>query len=342
MQDRSKIVDIGGGYTPLQKANRLAEILGLSSLYIKNDSVNPTFSFKDRPASVAVSKALEFGFRAVGCASTGNLAAAVAAHAAKAGIPCYVYVPSSVEVNKIVQAESYGANIVKVEGTYDDANRLAAQAAEKNNWAFANINIRPYYVEGSKTFAFEIAEQLSWERVDHAVIPLGSGALINAIRKGFDEIAKIGLIGDWNVKLTGAQPEGCAPIVHAFKSDSGRVIPVEHPRTIAESLAIGEPGDGEYAVKTIKSSGGFAESVTDAEILEAINLLARTEGIFTEPAGGVTVAVLKKLVDKGAILHDESVVCYITGNGLKTVQTFTSYTGSNLKLELDKPVGIVG
>jgi len=335
VQDWSKVVDIGGGFTILQKSVRLGKILGLKNLYFKNDSVNPTFSFKDRPASVAVSKALEFGFKAVGCASTGNLAAAVAAHAARADLPCYVFIPSTVEPNKVIQAEAYGAKIVKVDGTYDNANRLATQAAEKNNWAFVNINIRPYYVEGSKTLAFEVVEQLDWEVPDHAIVPLGSGALINAIRKGFGELEKIGLTSNGNVKLTGVQAEGCAPIVHAFKSHSDRVVPVEHPKTVAESLAIGEPGDGEYAVRTIRQSGGFAESATDAEILEAIRLLAETEGIFTEPAGGVTVAALKKLVENGFISPDEKVVCYITGNGLKTVQTFTAYKRSTSeKLEL--------
>lgn len=336
IQDSSNIVDIGGGYTILQKSTKLAKILGLNNLYFKNDSVNPTFSFKDRPASVAVSKALEFGFTAVGCASTGNLAAAVAAHAAKAGLPCYIFIPSSVELNKVVQAETYGAKIIKIDGTYDDANRLAAQAAEKNNWAFANINIRPYYVEGSKTLAFEVAEQLNWEAPDHVIVPLGSGAMINAIRKGFAELSKIGLHGNWKVKLTGAQPEGCAPIVHAFRSQSNRIIPIERPRTIVESLAIGDPGDGEYAVRTIRQSGGFAESAADIEILEAIRLLARTEGIFTEPAGGVTVAVLKKLIDIGAISPDEKTVCYITGNGLKTIQTLAGFkrpSPENLEVE---------
>jgi threonine synthase len=320
VQDKTKIVDLGAGYTILHECKRLAKALGLKTLYAKNDSVNPTFSFKDRPATVAASKAVEFNAKAFGAASTGNLAAAVAAHAAKAGLPCYVFVPADIEPSKIVQASTYGAKIVAVKGTYDEANRLAAQAAETYDWAFANINVRPYYVEGSKTLAFEVCEQLGWKTPDHVVVPMGSGALLSAIQRGFNEFKKLDLIDDAKVRVSGAQPSGVAPIVNAFKSNSNDVIPIEYPNTIAKSLAVGDPGSGFEAVTTIRQSGGTAETATDAEIVDAIKLLAKTEGIFTEPAGGVTVAVLKKLAESGDISPNEKVVCYITGNGLKATE----------------------
>jgi threonine synthase len=320
IQDKTKIVDLGAGYTILHECKRLAKALGLKTLYAKNDSVNPTFSFKDRPATVAASKAVEFNAKAFGAASTGNLAAAVAAHAAKAGLPCYVFVPADIEPNKIVQASTYGAKIVAVRGTYDEANRLAAQAAENYDWAFANINVRPYYVEGSKTLAFEVCEQLGWETPDHVVVPMGSGALLCAIQRGFNEFKRLDLIENSKIRVSGAQPSGVAPIVNAFKSNSNEVIPIEYPDTIAKSLAVGDPGSGFEAVTTIRQSGGTAETATDAEIVDAIKLLAKTEGIFTEPAGGVTVAVLKKLAESGDISPDEKVVCYITGNGLKATE----------------------
>ena len=333
VQDKTKIVDLGAGYTILHKCNRLAKALGLKTLYAKDDSVNPTYSFKDRPATVAASKALEFNAKAFGAASTGNLAAAVAAHAAKAGLPCYVFIPADIEPNKIVQASTYGAKIVAVKGTYDDANRLAAQAAETYDWAFANINIRPYYVEGSKTLAFEVCEQLGWETPDHVVVPIGSGALLCAIWRGFKQFKKLNLIEDTKIRVSGAQPSGCAPVVNAFKSNSNDVAPIEYPDTIAKSLAVGDPGDGLNAVKTIRQSGGTAESVTDTEILDAIKLLAKTEGIFTEPAGGVTVAVLKKLAESGEISPDEKVVCYVTGNGLKATETILNHIPKPVEVE---------
>ncbi len=313
-------MDLGSGYTTLHKCKRLAHALGLKTLYAKNDSVNPTYSFKDRPATVAASKAVEFNAKAFGAASTGNLAAAVAAHAAKAGLPCYVFIPANIEPSKIVQASTYGAKIVAVKGTYDEANRIAAQAAEKYNWAFANINMRPYYVEGSKTLAFEVCEQLGWESPDHVVVPMGSGALLSAIQRGFNQFKELNLIGDKKIRVSGAQPSGCAPIVNAIKSNSKDVLPIEYPDTIAKSLAVGDPGSGFEAIKTIRQSGGTAEFATDAEIVDAIKLLAKTEGIFTEPAGGVTVAVLNKLAESGDISPDEKVVCYITGNGLKATE----------------------
>lgn len=333
VQDISKIVDLGAGCTILHKCDRLAKAIGLKTLYVKDDTVNPTFSFKDRPATVAVSKALELGAKAVGCASTGNLAAATAAHAAKAGLPCYVFIPADIELNKIVQAVTYGAKVLAVRGTYDDANRLAAQAAETYDWAFVNINIRPYYVEGSKTLAFEVCEQLGWRTPDRVIVPAASGALLCAIWRGFKEFKGLDLINDLNVKVICAQPAGCSPIVNAFKSNITEVMPIEHPNTIAKSLAIGDPGDGIYAIKAIRESGGVAESVTDAEIIDSIKLLAKTEGIFTEPAGAVTVATLKKLVSSGEIAVDEEIVCYVTGNGLKTTEAVLSYIPKPIEIE---------
>ena len=321
LNDKDCIVDLGAGHTILHQCTRLADSLGIKELFIKDDTVNPTNSFKDRPASVAVSKALEFGAVAVGCPSTGNLAAAVAAHAAKAGLPCYVFIPTNTELNKVLQATLYGAKIVAVDGTYDEANRLAAQAAEEYKWALANINLRPYYVEGSKTLAFETCEQLGWKAPDSIVVPLGSGALLCALDRGFNQFKELGLIKDEPIRLIGAQASGCAPIADAFKSGSDDVEPIEHPDTIAKSLAIGDPGDGFYALKAIRRSGGVAESTTDEEILDAIKLLAETEGIFAEPAGGVTVAVLKKLVETGKVQSDEVVVCCVTGSGFKAADT---------------------
>jgi len=324
---------LGAGYTILHKSQRLAKLLGIKDLYFKDDTVNPTYSFKDRPATVGVSKALEFGVEAVGCASTGNLAGATAAHAAKAGIPCYIFVPVGIELNKIVQASTYGAKIIVVKGTYDDANRLAAQAAENHNWALLNINIRSYYVEGSKTLAYEVCEQLDWNPPDHVIVPTASGALLCAISKGFKEFCELGLIKENRVKISCAQPYGCSPIVSAFKTGSSEILPVEHPETIAKSLAIGEPGDGAYTLRTVQETGGSAESVTDSEIVNAIQLLAKTEGIFTEPAGGVALATLKKLVGQGDISPDEKIVCYITGNGLKTTETLLNHIPKPVEVE---------
>ena len=319
--DPSLIVSIGAGMTPLLKAERLGRELGLRHLYIKNDSVNPTFSFKDRPAGVAVSKARELGLKAVGCASTGNLASATAAHAARGGLPCHIFAPSDIEMAKIVQALSYGADYIAVDGTYDDANRIAAQIGERRRIGVVNINLRSYYVEGSKTLAFEVAEQLGWQAPDHLVIPVGSGAMLNAICKGFEELEHASLIRDCNaIHPHAAQPQGCSPVVDAFASN-GPVVPVERPNTVAKSLAIGDPGDGWYVLKRLRQYGGQARLCTDEEILDAIQLLARTEGIFTEPAGGVAVAVLKKMAEDGTIPPDETAVCYVTGNGLKATDS---------------------
>jgi len=321
IEKKSNIISIDAGMTPLSKAEKLGDALGLKNLYIKNDSVNPTFSFKDRPAGVAISKAKEFGLSAVGCASTGNLAAATAAHAAKGGFPCHIFAPSDIEMAKIAQALSYGANYIAVDGTYDDANRIAAQIGDSKGIGIVNINMRSYYVEGSKTLAYEVAEQLDWQVPDQLIVPVGSGAMLNAICKGFEELQTISLLDDVsNMHMIAAQPHGCAPIVDAFKKNSKDIIPVEHPDTVAKSLAIGDPGDGRYVLKRLQQYNGFAEESNNKEILDAILLLARTEGIFTEPAGGVSVAVLQKMVEQGKIDKNDSVVCYVTGNGLKATE----------------------
>ena len=322
IENKSNIVSINAGMTPLVKAKSLGEKLGLNNLYIKNDSVNPTFSFKDRPAGVAISKAKEFGLSAVGCASTGNLASATAAHAAKGGFPCHIFAPSDIEMAKIAQALSYGANYVAVDGTYDDANRIAAQIGDSKGIGIVNINMRSHYVEGSKTLAYEVAEQLDWNVPDQLIVPVGSGAMLNAICKGFEELQTVSLLNDVsNMHMIAAQPHGCAPIVDAFKSHSKEVIPVEIPDTIAKSLAIGDPGDGRYVLKRLEQYNGYAEEANNKEILDAIILLAKTEGIFTEPAGGVSVSVLQKMIEQGKIDKNDNVVCYVTGNGLKATES---------------------
>ena len=317
LRNKNNIVDIGAGYTPLHKADKLAKKLGLNNLFIKNDTVNPSFSFKDRPAGVAVSKSIELGLEAVGSPSTGNLASATAAHAARAGIPCYIFIPHDIEQAKILQVQAYGANIIPINGTYDDANRLAAYAGDKYNIGIVNINLRTYYVEGSKTLAFEVCEQLGWNAPDHVIVPTGSGAMLCAIDRGLREFEKIDLITNNNTKITSAQPEGCSPIVDAIKNKTNVIQPVKKPNTLAKSLAIGEPGDGIFAVKTVNNSGGYGENANDEEIRESIRLLASTEGIFAEPGGAISIAVLLKLVRDGKIDANEKVVCYVTGNGLK-------------------------
>ena len=322
VESKSNIISIGAGMTPLIKAERLGKALGLDNLYIKNDSVNPTFSFKDRPAGVAVSKAREFGLAAVGCASTGNLASATAAHAASGGLGCHVFAPSDIEMAKITQALSYGANYIAVNGTYDDANRIAAQIGDSRGIGVVNINMRSHYVEGSKTLAYEVAEQLGWQVPDHLVVPVGSGAMLNAICKGFEELQQLSMVNDVSgMHMVAAQPHGCAPIVDAFKRNSKEVVPVENPDTVAKSLAIGDPGDGRYVLKRLKQYSGTAEESDNGEILDAILLLARTEGIFTEPAGGVSISVLQKMVEQKKIDRDQTTVCYVTGNGLKATDS---------------------
>jgi threonine synthase len=316
-EDRS--VNISTGYTPLLKSDRLAKLLGLKELYLKNDTVNPTWSFKDRVVSVALSAALELGFDTLACASTGNLANSVSAHAAKAGLPSYIFIPADLERGKVLTTGVYGANLIAVDGNYDDVNRLCSEISAEYPWAFVNINVRPFYAEGSKTLAFETAEQLDWQAPDHVVVPAAPGSLLTKIYKGLNELNRVGLIGEIKTKASAAQAEGCSPITTAYKNKTLNVKPVK-PHTIAKSLAIGNPADGYYALKTIRESKGYAESVTDEEIVSAIKLLAETEGIFAETAGGVTVGVLKKLVEAGKIKKNERVVAYITGAGLKTLE----------------------
>lgn len=336
ISDKRNIINLSAGFTPLQYADRLGSSLGgFSNIYIKNDSVNPTFSFKDRPAGVAVSRAKETKLKAVGCASTGNLASATAAHAAKANLPCYIFAPSDIESVKISQALSYGAQFVAVDGTYDDANRVASIIGDQKGIGVVNINMRPYYVEGSKTLAFEVIEQLNWHIPDVLVIPVGSGAMLNAICKGFEEFYNHGLIDDFShMRIIAAQPYGCAPIVDAFESKSDYIIPVEKPNTIAKSLAIGDPGDGIYVLRRLKQFNGMAISVTDNEISSAILDLAKLEGIFTEPAGGVSLAALRKLIDMGEVDVNDNVVCYITGNGLKATEAISQFLP---KIKVIKP-----
>ncbi|MEI6046017.1 MAG: threonine synthase [Chloroflexota bacterium] len=309
----------GVGFTPLQRAYNLGERLGLHELYIKNDAVNPSHSFKDRPVAVAVAKAIELGFDTIACASTGNLAGAVAAAGARAGLKTYVFVPANIEPGKITAAAVYGAQIVPINGTYDEVNRLASQIADEYGWAFTNINMRPYYSEGSKTLAYETAEQLGWRLPDHVVIPIASGSLYTKIAKGFEELIKLRLVQDETLPvISGAQPSGCGPVAAAFAGGYTEIKPVKQPTTIAHSLAIGSPADGFYSLKVAQRTGGTIGQVNDEEIIDAIKLLAQTEGIFTEPAGGVTLATLRNLAQAGKIGRDEVTVLYITGNGLKT------------------------
>ena len=317
-----KRVDLGAGFTPLVPAPRLGAELGLHDLWIKNDTVNPTHSFKDRVVSVALTVARDFGFNTVACASTGNLANAVAAHAAHAGMSAYIFIPSDLEQGKIVATAVYGPQLVAVQGTYDDVNRLCSEIAGQYEWAFVNVNIRPYYAEGSKSLAFEIAEQLGWRAPDHVIVPIASGSLLTKIRRGLDELVKVGLLDGHETRISGAQAEGCSPVATAFKAGEEHVRPVK-PNTIAKSLAIGNPADGYYAIKATRESGGTMESVTDAEIIDGITLLARTEGIFTETAGGVTIATLRKLAERGDVRPDEKTVALITGDGLKTIEALS-------------------
>jgi threonine synthase len=312
-----EVVDIGAGFTPLTKAHNLGREIGLEQLYIKNDCLNPTFSFKDRVVSVAISKAREFGFDTVACASTGNLAASVAAHAAKAKMKSYVFVPSDVEQGKLVGTAIYDPVLIAVDGVYDDVNRLCAKLVDKYNWGFININLRPYYAEGSKTLGYEVAEQLGWRAPDCVVAPAASGLLFTRIWKGLDEFSMLGLIGPVNTHMYVTQAAGSSPIVNAFEANSLHVHPVK-PNTIAKSIAIGNPADGYYALRVARQSGGGACAVTDDELIDGMKLLAQTEGIFAETAGGVVVAGLKKLVTSGAIKKSELTVAFITGAGLKT------------------------
>jgi threonine synthase len=310
---------LAAGITPLVRADRLAARLGVGEVWVKNDAANPTHSFKDRVVTIAIAKARELGYRVVACASTGNLANAVAAHAAAAGLESYVFVPADLEEQKILATGVYGTKLVAVRGSYDDVNRLCTElSADRDDWAFVNVNVRPYYAEGSKTIAYEVAEQLGFELPDRVVVPIASGSLFTKIARGFDEWREVGLVqGDAPV-FNGAQAEGCAPVATAFADGHDVCRPVR-PRTIAKSLAIGNPADGPYALDLARSSGGSIDAVGDHEIRAGIRLLAETTGIFTETAGGVTTAVLAKLAERGDIGSDERVVLAITGEGLKTL-----------------------
>jgi threonine synthase len=322
------------GFTPLIKADRLAARLGVREVWVKNDAVcYPTLSFKDRVVAIALAKAREFGFETIACASTGNLANSVAAHGAAAGIPAFVFIPHDLENHKVLGTLVYGARVVGIQGTYDEVNRLCAEIGDKYKFGFVNINLRPYYAEGSKTLAFEAAEQLGWRTPDHVVAPMAGGSLINKIRKAWKELGRVGLLtSECRTKIHGAQAAGCAPIVEAVRAGRDLIKPVKQPNTIARSLAIGNPADGFYAVQTINETGGYAAAPEDQEIIAAMRLLAETEGIFTETAGGVTVGAASKLIREGRIGKDDSVLLCITGQGLKTMDPLVS--------ELRKPTVI--
>ena len=330
------VVGLATGWTPLVRADRLGRKLGLDHLYLKNDSVSyPTLSFKDRVTSMAVNKALEFKLEAVGCASTGNLANSVAAQAAAAGLPAYILIPESLERSKITATQIYGARVIAVRGNYDDVNRLCAQIAERHPWGFVNVNLRPFYAEGSKTMGFEIAEQLGWRAPTSVVVPMAGGALLSKIHKGLGELERVGLLKEpVTTKLYGAQAAGCNPIVDAVRRRSIDIRPVK-PNTIAKSLAIGNPADGYYASGFIQSTGGWADDATDPEISEGISLLAETQGIYTETAGGVSIAVLKKLVEQGHIDRRGITVVAITGNGLKTPEAVAMNTPDVIDAKID-------
>jgi threonine synthase len=331
--EKEATVGLHGGLTPMIRAHRLGQALGLDELYLKNDTVNhPTLSFKDRVVAVALTRAREFGFDTVACASTGNLANSVSAHAAQAGFRCFVFIPSDLESAKVLGNLIYHPTVVAVEGTYDDVNRLCSEIAGEYRWAFVNINIRPYYAEGSKTLAFETAEQLGWRAPDQVVVPIASGSLLTKIWKGLKEFERVGLISGVKTKVNGAQATGCSPVAAAFAEGRDFIKPVK-PKTLAKSLAIGNPADGFYALKTARETGGVIASVTDEEIVEGIHLLARTEGVFAETAGGVTIGVLKKLVEQGAIGRRDLTVAYITGNGLKTQEAVAGTLGEAVYIE---------
>ncbi len=317
--DAESAVDLGTGFTPLIHAKNLGRVLGLDKLYVKNDGVNPTFSFKDRPVTVTVTKALEFEFNTLACPSTGNLMGAVAAHGAKAGMKTLVFFPSDLERGKIVQASIYGPTMVAVDGSYDQVNRLCSELADNLPWAFVNINMRPFYAEGSKTLGYEAAEQLGWRAPDHCVAPAASGELHTKIWKGLEEMGDVGLIETPATRMHLAQAAGCSPIVEAFQSGNLQVRPVR-PNTVAKSLAIGNPAAGPYSLQVLRQTDGTAVAVEEEEVAEGIKLLAETEGLFTEGAGGVVISGLKRLVEMGKIKHDEVTVAFITGNGLKTLE----------------------
>ena len=330
--DGEPVVGPAVGFTPLIRARNLADELGVKELWVKNDSVcHPTWSFKDRVVAVALGKAKEFGFDTVACASTGNLANSVAAHAAEGRLKSYVFIPADLEQGKVTATLVYNPTLVAVHGTYDEVNRLCSEVADKYRWAFVNINIRPYYAEGSKTYGYEIAEQLGWRAPAHVVVPCAGGSLITKIWKAFKELRLLGLIPDSRTSMYAAQALGCGPIVTMIKNDTDVLVPVR-PQTIAKSLAIGNPADGYYAYRVAKDSGGHGEHATDEEIIEGMQLLARTEGIFTETAGGVTVAAARKLIEAGRIPRNEPIVICITGNGLKTPDVLHEPTSADVNI----------
>ncbi len=339
----SKEVDIGTGFTPLVKADNLGRELGLDQLYIKNDCLNPTYSFKDRPVSVAATKAQEFGFDTLACASTGNLAASVAAHAAKANMKAYVFVPADVEPGKLVGTAIYNPVLITVNGSYDDVNRLCAMASQKYDWGFININLRPYYAEGSKTLGYEVAEQLGWRAPDCVVAPAASGLVFTRIWKGLDELSMLGLIETTNTHMFVVQAAGSSPIVNAFEAGSHHVNPVE-PRTIVKSIAIGNPADGYYALRIAQQSRGGASAVNDEEAIAGMKLLAQTEGIFAEAAGGVVIGALRKLAASGAIKRNELTVAFITGAGPRTQEivadTVKTFTAQPTLESLERVIGV--
>ncbi len=325
-QDEATRVDLGAGMTRLRPAPHLAAALGMRSLLVKDDSGNPTHSFKDRVVSVALSAARAFGFTTVSCASTGNLANSVAAHATHVGLRAVVFIPSDLEQAKVVQTAVYGQSLVAVEGSYDDVNRLCSEIAENEDWAFVNVNVRPYYAEGSKTLGYEVAEQLGWRLPEQVVIPMASGSLLTKVDKAFGELGRLGLVEPTPCKVYGAQATGCSPIATAYENGWDAVKPVR-PKTIAKSLAIGNPADGPYALDTVRRTGGAMGHVSDEQVVEGIRLLARTEGVFAETAGGVTVATLRQLLEQGRIDPDAETVLFNTGDGLKTLDAVSGVVG---------------
>ncbi|VAX23914.1 Threonine synthase [hydrothermal vent metagenome] len=331
--DGEPTVGLDNGFTPLVKADNLGRVLGLNNLYLKNDSVcHPTLSFKDRVVAAAVNKAREFGYDTIACASTGNLANSVAAHAASAGMKSYVFIPHDLETSKVLGTSIYDPKVISIRGSYDDVNRFCSEVAAVFKWAFVNINIRPFYGDGSKTYGYEIAEQLGWRAPDNVVVPVAGSSLITKIYKAFNEFHDLGLIGDVNTKIFAAQATGCNPVTAAIKAGEKDFKPVK-PNTIAKSIAIGNPADGFYGIKVVNETGGWGEDATNEEIVEGMRLLARTEGIFTETAGGVTVAVTKKLVEQGRLKPDELTVIAITGQGLKTIEAVEGSLKSPVVIE---------
>lgn len=330
--DDDYIVDLNVGFTPLLRADNLARELGMRELWIKNDTCNPSWSFKDRVVAVASSRARQLGFETLACASTGNLANAVSAHAARAGMRAVVFIPHDLEAGKVLGSAIYHPTIVAVNGSYDDVNRLCSELADNRHWAFVNINVRPYYSEGSRTLAFEVAEQLGWRAPRQCVAPMASGSLFTKIHKGFEELQTYGLIDEAEVRMVGAQATGCSPIATAWQNDTTNIRPVK-PNTIAKSLAIGNPADGYYALKTMAATDGGAASVSDDEVVEGIQLLAQTEGVFAETAGGVTIAGLRQAIEREIIDPEESTVAFITGGGLKTADAVEPHVTRPIPVE---------